>query len=43
MKAMLSAFVAIALIAILAWYGLERGGFSAAQSGSGPDVRLDGG
>lgn len=42
MKAMLSAFVATALIAVLAWYGLDKAGFSAAQNGSGADVRLDG-
>ncbi|MDU9004598.1 hypothetical protein [Sedimentitalea todarodis] len=42
MKAMLSAFAAIVLIAILAWYGLDNTGFSEARRTSGPDVRLDG-
>ncbi|MEY8829978.1 hypothetical protein AB9K34_16460 [Sedimentitalea sp. XS_ASV28] len=41
MKSMLSAFAMIAVIAVAASYGLHRAGFSAAQSGSGPDVRLD--
>lgn len=42
MKAMLSAFAAIILIAIAAWLGLERANFSAADRTSGADVRLDG-
>lgn len=42
MKAMLSAFAAIALIAVIASYGLDKAGVSTAQSGSGTDVRLDG-
>jgi hypothetical protein len=42
MKAMLSAFAAIAVISVAAWYGLDRAGFSAAERTSGADVRLDG-
>lgn len=41
MKAMLSAFAAIFLIAVIAWFGLENAGFTAAKHNSGPDVRLD--
>jgi hypothetical protein len=41
MKAMLSAFAAIALISVAAFYGLEQAGFSAAERGSGDAVRLD--
>ena len=41
MKAMLMAFVAIAVIAVAADLGLERAGFSAAEVTSGPAVRLD--
>lgn len=40
MKAMLGAFVAIALIAVIASYGLSHAGFSSARSTSGTDVRL---
>lgn len=41
MKAMWIAFAAIAVIAVIAWYGLGQTGFSAAERGSGPAVRLD--
>lgn len=41
MKAMWSAFAAIVLIAVLAWYGLGQAGFSAADQTSGAAVRLD--
>lgn len=42
MKAMLTAFVAIAVISVAAWYGLGQAGFSAAEQGSsGSSVRLD--
>jgi hypothetical protein len=41
MKAMYAAFVAIALIAVVADIGLGRAGFSAAETTSGPAVRLD--
>jgi hypothetical protein len=37
---MLLAFVAIALIAVGAFYGLQEVGFSAAEKGSGNAVRL---
>ncbi len=41
MKAMWTAFAAIALIAVVAWFGLEQAGFSAAEQASGAAVRLD--
>lgn len=41
MKAMLTAFVAIAVISTGAWFGLDRAGFSAAEQGSSNTVRLD--
>ena len=41
MKAMLSAFAAIGIVSIAAWYGLGEAGFSAAEQGSGNAVRLD--
>ncbi|SFT77757.1 hypothetical protein [Sedimentitalea nanhaiensis] len=42
MNAMFAAFVAMFLIALAAWFGLEQARFSAADKGSGPAVRLDG-
>ena len=41
MKPMLSAFLAIAVIAFGADYALHRAGFSAAERTSSPDVRLN--
>jgi hypothetical protein len=41
MKAMLVAFVAIAVIAVVADVGLGYAGFSSAEVTSGPSVRLD--
>ncbi len=41
MKAMWTAFAAIAVISVAAWLGLERAGFSAAEQTSGAAVRLD--
>lgn len=42
MKAMLLAFLATAVIAVAADYGLDRyAGFSSADRGSAPSVRLD--
>ncbi|WP_406644810.1 hypothetical protein QEZ52_13100 [Aliisedimentitalea scapharcae] len=41
MKAMLTSFAAIVLIAIAANFGLERAGFSAQDVHSGTAVRLD--
>ena len=40
MKAMFTGFVAAALIAVGAYYGLHTLGFSAAEVGSGANVRL---
>lgn len=40
MKAMFTAFVAIALIAVAAWYGLENAGFSTPDRTTGDSVRL---
>jgi hypothetical protein len=40
MKAMLSAFVATAVIAVVAWYGLHEAGFSAGEQNAGESVRL---
>ncbi len=41
MKAMMTAFVAIAVISVGAWYGLGELGFSAADQTSGSAVRLN--
>lgn len=41
MKAMLTAFVMTAIIAIAADYGLDYAGFSAAEQTSGDSVRLE--
>jgi hypothetical protein len=41
MKAMFAGFAVMGLIAIGAYYGLGAAGFSAADMGSGPNVRLD--
>ena len=41
MKAMLAAFVAIAVISFGSNYVLERVGFSSEERASGPAVRLD--
>ena len=41
MKPMLWAFAATIVIAVVAGYGLDLIGFSAAEQGSGPAVRLD--
>ena len=41
MKAMLLAFVAIAVISVGAYFGLDNAGFSAAEREAGPAVRLD--
>ncbi len=41
MKAMMFAFLAIAVIAVLADVGLSYAGFSSAEVTSGPNVRLD--
>jgi hypothetical protein len=41
MKAMLAAFLAIALIAFGANYGLHRAGFASDEVMSSPNVRLD--
>ena len=41
MKAMLTAFVAIAVISVGSYYALGAAGFSAAERGSGDAVRLD--
>lgn len=41
MKAMLTGFVAIVLIAVLAWYGLNALGFSAQDAYSGANVRVE--
>ena len=41
MKAMLMGFVAMAVIAVGAWYALGQMGFSAADVYSGENVRLD--
>lgn len=41
MKAMLSAFVAMALIAVAAYYGLREAGFSADERQASDSVRLD--
>jgi hypothetical protein len=41
MKAMLTGFAAMAVISVGAWYTLGEMGFSAADKGSGANVRLD--
>jgi hypothetical protein len=41
MKVMLTSFVAIILIAVVASFGLERAGFSSKEVTTGPAVRLD--
>lgn len=41
MKAMLTGFVAIILIAVAANFALERAGFASADVNSGTAVRLD--
>ena len=41
MKSMILAFIAIGVIAYGADYGLHRAGFSAAETTSSPNVRLD--
>lgn len=41
MKAMLSAFTAMILIAAAAWFVLEQAGFSAADRNLSSAVRLD--
>ncbi|WP_255569791.1 hypothetical protein [Actibacterium sp. 188UL27-1] len=40
MRPMLLAFLAIAIITVGAWYGLNQAGFSAADRQSGDAVRL---
>lgn len=41
MKVMFTAFAAIAVIAVAAWYILGETGFSSAERQSAPSVRLD--
>ena len=41
MKVMLSAFLAIAIIAVGAFYGLQNAGFSSSEQQAGDAVRLD--
>jgi len=41
MKAMLSAFVVMALISVGAFYGLNAAGFGSGESQAGDAVRLD--
>jgi hypothetical protein len=41
MKSMYIAFLAVAVIAVLANFGLDYAGFSASERTSGPSVRLD--
>lgn len=41
MKAMMTAFAAVIVISVGAWYGLGQIGFSAADTTSGTAVRLD--
>lgn len=41
MKAMLLAFAAMIAITVAAPYALEQAGFSAAEQGTSPSVRLD--
>ncbi len=42
MKAMIAAALAMSLISVLAWFGLEHAGFSTASQDSSASVRLDG-
>ena len=41
MRAMFLAFLAIAVIAVGAWFTLQNLGFSSAEQTVSPDVRLD--
>jgi len=41
MKAMLTGFAAIVIVSAIAWFTLERAGFSSAEVFSGSSVRLD--
>lgn len=41
MKAMMTAFAAIAVITVGAWYGLGQAGFSSGDRQAGTSVRLD--
>ena len=41
MRTMFIAFLGIAVISIVAWYGLHQAGFSSAEKTSGGSVRLD--
>lgn len=41
MRAMWTAFAAMIVISVAAWLTLDQLGFSAAQEGSSPAVRLD--
>ena len=41
MRAMYLAFAAIAVISVVAWYGLNLAGFSTAEQTAGDAVRLD--
>jgi len=41
MKAMLTGFAAIVVIAVVAWYGLGQAGFSSEEAYSNENVRLD--
>ena len=41
MRAMFLAFLAIAVIAVGAWFTLQNAGFSTAEHTVSPDVRLD--
>jgi hypothetical protein len=41
MKAMLTGFVAVAVIGVGAWYGLGQAGFSSQDVFSSENVRLD--
>ncbi|MGR3502586.1 hypothetical protein [Pseudaestuariivita sp.] len=41
MKAMMAGFAAMVLISVGAYFALQEAGFSAAEQGSGDNVRLD--
>ncbi|SEO45048.1 hypothetical protein SAMN04490248_105129 [Salinihabitans flavidus] len=41
MKSMIFAFLAVAVIAVAADFGLDYAGFSSQDATSGPSVRLD--
>ena len=41
MKAMLTGFAGIVVISVVAWFGLNELGFSAAGTTASPAVRLD--